>query len=182
MDIDLLKENLEKNFSFFKGEISTLSVGRATPHLVEDIEVAYYGTPTPLKQLATIGIPDPRTITIQPFDKTQLREIEKAINLANLGLNPNNNGELIRIAVPQPTEERRKELVKLVNKILENARIGVRNIREDAMKEIKSLEKDGGVSEDDKFAQQEEIQKVVKEANAKLEEETKKKEDEIMKI
>lgn len=174
-----LQEELEKNFNFFKGEISSLSVGRATPHLVEDVSVDYYGTPTALKQLATIGIPDPRTITIAPFDKSKLKDIEKAINLAQLGLNPNNNGELIRIAVPQPTEERRKDLAKLLSKLLENARIGVRNAREDAMKEVKNLEK---ISEDEKFARQEEIQEMVKEANAKLEEEAKKKEVEIMTV
>jgi ribosome recycling factor len=177
-----LTEDLEKNFIFFKNEISSLSVGRATPHLVEDVLVEYYGTPTPLKQLATIGIPDPRTITIQPFDRSQLKEIEKAINLAQLGLNPNNNGEIIRITVPQPTEERRKDLVKLLGKQLENARIGVRNAREDAMKEIKQLEKDGDISEDDRFTEQEAIQDAVKEANAKLEEEAKKKENEIMTV
>lgn len=177
-----LQAELEKNFNFFKGEISALSVGRATPHLVEDIAVEYYGTPTPLKQLATIGIPDPRTITIQPFDRGQLKEIEKAINLAQLGLNPANNGEMIRIAVPQPTEERRRDLAKLLNKILENARIGVRNIREDAMKEIKNAEKNGEISEDDRFSQQEDIQEAIKEANTKLEEEAKKKEKEIMSV
>lgn len=177
-----LQAELEKNFNFFKGEISALSVGRATPHLVEDVTVEYYGTPTPLKQLATIGIPDPRTITIQPFDRGQLKEIEKAINLAQLGLNPANNGEMIRIAVPQPTEERRRDLAKLLNKILENARIGVRNIREDAMKEIKNAEKNGEIGEDDRFSQQEGIQEAIKEANAKLEEEAKKKEKEIMSV
>lgn len=177
-----LKEDLEKNFNFFKGEIATLSIGRATPQLVEDIAVDYYGMPTPLKQLATIAIPDPRTITIQPFDKSKLRDIEKAINLAQLGLNPNNNGDIIRIAVPQPTEERRKELVKLLNKILENARIGVRNAREEAMKEIKNLEKAGEISEDDRFTEQENIQEMIKEANSKLEEEAKKKENEIMTV
>jgi len=102
--------------------------------------------------------------------------------LAQLGLNPGNNGEVIRITVPQPTEERRKELVKLLNKILENARIGVRNAREEAMKEIKNAEKNGEISEDDRFSQQEEIQKLVNEANAKLEEEAKKKEAEIMTV
>ena len=177
-----LQAELEKNLNFFKSEISTLSIGRATPHLVEDVAVDYYGTPTPLKQLATIAIPDPRTITIQPFDKSKIKDIEKAINLAQLGLNPNNNGDVIRIAVPQPTEERRKELAKLLNKILENTRIGVRNAREDAMKEVKSQEKNGEISEDDRFAEEKEIQEMVKEANAKLEEEAKKKEAEIMTV
>lgn len=177
-----LQEELEKNFNFFKGEISTLSIGRATPHLVEDVTVEYYGTPTPLRQLASIGIPDPRTITIQPFDRGQIKEIEKAINLAQLGLNPNNDGSLIRISVPTPTEERRKELSKLLGKLLENARIGVRNAREDAMKEIKQQEKEGQISEDDRFSAQEEIQEAVKEANQRLEEEAKKKENEIMTV
>jgi ribosome recycling factor len=177
-----LQEELEKNYNFFRSEISSLSVGRATPHLVEDVMVDYYGTPTPLKQVASIGIPDPRTITIQPFDRNQLREIEKAINLAQLGLNPNNNGEMIRIAVPQPTEERRKDLAKLLGKLLENARIGVRNAREEAMKEIKLQEKNGDISEDDRFTEQEDIQTQVKEANANLEEEAKKKEAEIMTV
>jgi len=177
-----LQEDLEKNMNFFKSEIASLSIGRATPHLVEDVSVDYYGTPTPLKQVATIGIPDARTITIAPFDRSILKDIEKAINLAQLGLNPGNNGEMIRIAVPQPTEERRKDLAKLLNKILENARIGVRNAREEAMKEIKNAEKNGEISEDDRFTQQEEIQKLVNEANAKLEEESKKKEAEILTV
>ncbi|MFA6897311.1 MAG: ribosome recycling factor [Patescibacteria group bacterium] len=177
-----LQEDLEKNMNFFKSEIASLSIGRATPHLVEDVSVDYYGTPTPLKQVATIGIPDARTITIAPFDRSILKDIEKAINLAQLGLNPGNNGEMIRIAVPQPTEERRKDLAKLLNKILENARIGVRNAREEAMKEIKNAEKNGEISEDDRFTQQEEIQKLVNEANAKLEEEAKKKEAEILTV
>ena len=177
-----LQEDLEKNMNFFKSEIASLSIGRATPHLVEDVSVDYYGNPTPLKQVATIGIPDARTITIAPFDRSILKDIEKAINLAQLGLNPGNNGEMIRIAVPQPTEERRKDLAKLLNKILENARIGVRNAREEAMKEIKNAEKNGEISEDDRFTQQEEIQKLVNEANAKLEEESKKKEAEILTV
>ncbi len=177
-----LKEELEKNFDYFRGEISTLSIGRATPHLVEDVMVEYYGTPTPLKSVATIGIPDPRTITIQAFERGMLKEIEKAINLAQLGFNPVNTGDLIRIAIPQPTEERRKDLAKLLSKLLENARIGVRNAREDAMKEIKLLEKDGKISEDERFSRQEEIQDMIKQANAKLEEEAKKKEAEIMTV
>lgn len=177
-----LIEDLEKNFTFFKSELASLSIGRATPHLVEDVTVDYYGTPTPLKQLATIAIPDPRTITIQPFDRSKLKDIEKAINLAQLGLNPGNNGDMIRISVPQPTEERRKELAKILNKIFESARIGVRNAREEAMKEIKNAEKAGEISEDERFGQQEDIQKLVNEANAKLEEEAKKKEAEIMTV
>jgi len=180
--IKRLKEDLEKNNNHFKSEISTLSVGRATPFLVEDIMVDYYGTPTPLKQISTISIPDPRNIIIQPWDKGQLKEIEKAINMAQLGFNPMNDGNIIRITVPQPTEEGRKDMVKRLHSILEKARITARNIREKAMKEIKKLEKDNLISEDERFAKQDEIQKIVDEYNKKLEEEMNVKEKEIMTV
>jgi len=180
--IKQLKEDLEKNNNHFKSEISTLSVGRATPFLVEDIMVDYYGTPTPLKQISTISIPDPRNIIIQPWDKEQLKEIEKAINMAQLGFNPMNDGNIIRITVPQPTEEGRKDMVKRLHSILEKARITARNIREKAMKEIKKLEKDNLISEDERFAKQDEIQKIVDEYNKKLGEEMNVKEKEIMTV
>ena len=180
--IKQLKEDLEKNDDHFKSEISTLSVGRATPFLVEDITVDYYGTPTPLKQVSTISIPDPRTIVIQPWDKGQLKEIEKAINTAQLGLNPMNDGDVIRITVPQPTEESRKEMVKRLHNILEKARISARSVREEAMKEIKKMEKDNLIGEDERFTKQDEIQKIVDEYNKKLEEETEVKEKEIMTV
>ena len=180
--LESLKDGFEKNKSYFKNEISTLSVGRATPFLVEDIMVDYYGTPTPVKQIATISIPDARNIVIKPWEKNQLKEIEKAINLAQLGFNPLNDGEIIRITVPQPTEERRKDLVKKLHELLEKAKITIRNEREEAMKEIKKEEKEGAVSEDERFAKQDEIQKAVDKANDELEEESNKKEKEIMTI
>lgn len=177
-----LEEGFEKSRTYFKNEISTLSVGRATPFLVEDIMTDYYGTPTPIKQISTISIPDARNIVIKPWEKNQLKEIEKAINLAQLGFNPLNNGETIRITVPQPTEERRKDLVKKLHEILEKAKITIRNEREDAMKEIKKLEKEGSIGEDERFTKQEEIQKAVNEANKELEDYSEKKEKEIMTI
>lgn len=177
-----LREELEKNNDFFKNEISTLAVGRATPMLVENVMVNYYGSLTPLKQIAAISIPDPRNILIKPWEKNQLKEIEKGINIAQLGFNPINDGETVRITIPQPTEERRKELVKRLRGILEKSKIAVRNIREEAIKEIRKKEKEGGVSEDEKFRRQEEIQEIVGEFNKKLEEETGKKEKEIMTI
>lgn len=180
--IKTLKEELDKNQSHFKSEIVTLSVGRATPFLVEDIIVDYYGTPTPLKQISTISIPDARNIFIKPWEKNQLKEIEKAINLSQLGFNPINDGESIRITVPQPTEERRKDIVKHLRDLLEEAKISVRNAREDAMKEIKKMEKKGEISEDERFRGQDEIQKVINEENKKLEEASEKKEKEIMTI
>ena len=180
--LENLEAGFEKNKSYFKNEISTLSIGRATPFLVEDIVVDYYGTPTPVKQIATISIPDARNIVIKPWEKNQLKEIEKAINLAQLGFNPLNDGEIIRITVPQPTEERRKDLVKKLHELLEKAKIVVRNEREEAMKEIKKEEKEGTVSEDERFTKQDEIQKAVDKANNELEEESDKKEKEIMTI
>lgn len=177
-----LKEDSEKNNDYFRDEIVTLNVGRATPSLIEDLVVDYYGTPTPLKQVATISIPDSRNILIQPWDKGQLKEIEKAINSAQLGFNPSNDGVAIRITLPQPTEEGRKNLVKHLHELLEKAKISLRNIREEAIKEIKKMEKDKEIGEDERFTKQDEIQKIVDEYNKKLEEETEKKEKEIMTV
>ena len=159
-----------------------MNVGRATPSLIEDIVVDYYDTPTPLKQVATISVPDSRNIMIQPWDKGQLKEIEKAINSAQLGFNPVNDGASIRIIIPQPTEERRKDLVKHLHNLLEKAKISMRNIREEAMKEIKKMEQDKKIGEDERFTKQDEIQKIVDECSKKLEEETEKKEGEIMTV
>lgn len=177
-----MKEDLGKVVGHFKNEIATLSVGRATPMLIEDIMVDYYGTPTPIKQIASISIPDPRNILITPWERGQLKEIEKSVNLAKLGFNPVNDGDKIRITIPQPTEERRKELVKHLNSLLEKGKISIRNIREEAMKQIKKMEKDGLVSEDERFRKQEEIQGIVNENNGILEAENGKKEKEIMTI
>ncbi len=180
--INKLKEDLEKNDDYFRDEIVTLNVGRATPSLMEDIMVDYYGTLTPLKQVATINIPDARNILIQPWDKSQLKDIEKAINLAQLGFNPTNDGVAIRITIPQPTEERRKDLVKHLHSLLEKAKISMRNIREETVKEIKRMEKEKEIGEDERFTKQDEIQKIVDEYNKKLEDETEKKEREIMTV
>ena len=177
-----LKEDLEKNDDYFRDEIVSLNVGRATPSILEDIMVDYYGTPTPLKQVATISAPDARNIIIQPWDKGQLKEIEKAINTAQLGFNPMNDGVTIRITIPQPTEERRKDLVKHLHNLLEKAKVSLRNIREEAMKEIKKMEQDKEIGEDERFTKQEEIQKIVDEYGGKLEKETEKKEEEIMTV
>jgi len=182
MIIKKLKDELEKNREYLKSEIVTLSVGRANPLLLDGVMVDYYGTPTPLKQVASISVPDPRSLVVQPWDKGQLKEIEKAINIAKLGFNPVNDGEKIRINIPQPTEERRKELVKHLGGILEKAKIAARNAREEAMREIKIMEKDGDISEDDRFRKQEEIQKIIDEHNNNIEADGDKKEKEIMTI
>lgn len=177
-----LREEIEKSKTFLKNEISTLSVGRANPLLLDEVMVSYYGTPTPLKQIASISAPDPRTLAVQPWDKGQLKEIEKAINVANLGFNPVNDGERIRINIPQPTEERRRDLVRHLSRILEKSKIAARTAREDAMREIKKMEKDKKISEDEKFRRQEEIQKIVDEYNKSVEDEGARKEKEIMTI
>lgn len=177
-----LENELERNNDRFKNEIVALVIGRATPSLVEDVMVDYYGSLTPIKQVATINVPDPRSILIQPWDKEQLKDIEKAINVAQLGFNPINDGKAIRIAIPQPTEERRKELVKHLYGIMEKFKICARNCREGIMRDIKKMEKDGIISEDEKFREQERVQKIIDEYNKKLEDEAEKKEKEIMAV
>lgn len=178
----ILKEEIEKSEKHFKNEISTLSVGKASSLLVEDISVDYYGTPTPIKQISSINIPDARNIIIKPWEKNQLKEIEKAINLAQLGFNPMNDGESIRITIPQPTEERRKDLVKHLHSLLEVAKVSIRNSREDSMKEIKKMEKESEIGEDERFRGQDEIQKIVNKGIKELEEISNRKEKEIMTI
>ncbi len=180
--IESLKSKLEKNSNHFENELSGFSVGRATPALVEDILVDYYGTPTPLKQISNVGIPDPKTITIQPWEKGQLKEVEKAIVEAQLGMTPVNDGVVIRLSIPQPTEEGRRDLVKKLHHKLEEARIEVRKSRDDLWKDVKDMEKNKEITEDDKFDLKEEIQKVVDAANGELKKRTEEKEEEVMKV
>ena len=180
--VDDLKIKLEKNLNHFEEEISGFCVGRAAPMLVENILVEYFGTPTPLKQISNISIPDPKTIAIQPWEKGQLKEIEKAIVDAEIGMTPVNDGVVIRLSVPQPTEEGRRDLVKKLHSKLEEARIEVRKFRDDLWKEVKELEKSGDLTEDDKFDLKDEIQKVVDEANGELKSKSEEKEKEIMKV
>ena len=166
----------------FTEEAMKIRTGRANPALVEGLLVDYYGTKTPLKQIANINIPEARQILIQPWDKGSLAMIEAAIREYDLGLNPGNDGQNIRIILPQLTEERRKDFVKALNTRAEEGRIAIRNIREDVWKDIQDLEKDGTVGEDDKFRGKEDLQKVVDEYNQKLEAVRKKKEDDIMTV
>ena len=163
-------------------EIGKLRTGRANPAMVEDLLVDYYGSKTPLKQMASVNIPEARTITIQPWDRGALGLIESAIRESELNLNPNNDGILIRINIPQLTEERRREMVKILNQKAEEARIGVRGVREDAWKEIQEKEKNGEMAEDDKFKAKEKLQQVVDEYNKRIEEMRAKKEQEMMTV
>ncbi|PLX12013.1 MAG: ribosome recycling factor, partial [Marinilabiliales bacterium] len=162
-------------------ELGSLRAGKANPRMLDTVTVDYYGNQTPLNQVANIGTPDPKTIAIQPWEKTMIEPIERAIINANLGFAPMNNGELIRISIPALTEERRKTLVKQVHMEGENARISIRSARKDANDEIKQLEKDG-LSEDASKTASDEIQKVTDSYGEKIDQVVKAKEEDIMKI
>lgn len=176
------KSDLEKALEHLNFELGKLRTGRATPSLVEDIKVDYYGNKTPLKQVASINVPEPRQITIQPWDRGAIVPIESAIRESDLGLNPINDGILIRLNIPSLTEERRRDLVKVLNGKVEESRISIRNIREEIWKEIQELEKSGQIGEDDKFRAKDRLQAVVDEYNKKIEETREKKEKEIMTV
>jgi ribosome recycling factor len=180
--IDKKKTDFEKAVEHFKEEIGQLRTGRASASLVDSLTVDYYGSKSPLKQVASVNIPEPRTIVISPWDKDNLVNIEKAVRESQLNLNPMNDGQVIRINLPALTEERRKELVKLLNQKAEEARVSVRKSREATWDEIQSLEASGKIGEDDKFSGKEKLQKVVDEYNSKIEEIREKKEGEIMTV
>ncbi len=179
---DDAKERMEKTLKNLEREYKRLRTGRATPSLVEHIKVEYYGNPTPLNQLATITIPEPRTIMIQPWDQSVVGEVEKAVLKSDLGLTPNNDGKVIRINIPPLTEERRKELVKVVKKMAEEAKVAIRNIRRDANEMIKDLKKEKQISEDEQYRGQEKIQKLTDEFVEKIEDLMEKKEKEVLEV
>jgi len=163
-------------------ELATLRTGRASTGLLEHLKVEYYGTPTPLNQVATLGIPDPTLLTVQPWDPSLLPAIEKVIRSSGLGLNPVNDGKILKVPIPALTEERRKELVKHLHKVLENHRTAARNIRRDANEEVKGLLKDKKISEDDERRGLEEIQKLTDDTMERLESVGKAKEKEILEM
>lgn len=166
----------------FRAELATLRTGRASTALLEHLKVEYYGTPTPLNQVATLGVPDPSLLTVQPWDPSLLPAIEKIIRSSGLGLNPANDGKILKVPIPPLTEERRKELVKHLHKILENHRTAVRNIRRDENEELKRLLREKKISEDDERRGLEEIQKLTDQAMEKLESIGKSKEREILEM
>ena len=176
------KGELEKSLEHFKEELNQVRTGRASSALVEGLTVDYYGVKSPLKQVASISIPEPRTIVISPWDKDNLVNIEKALRESQLNLNPNNDGQVIRINIPPLNEERRKELVKLLNQKAEEGKISIRKHREEMWEEIQKLEKEGKIGEDDKFIGKDKLQEVVDEYNKKIEEIRAKKEEEIMTV
>ncbi|MFC3882543.1 ribosome recycling factor [Bacillus songklensis] len=176
------KEKMEKAIKAYTRELSTVRAGRANPSLLERVTVDYYGAPTPINQLASISVPEARLLVVQPYDKSQLGEVEKAILKSDLGLNPTNDGSVIRIAIPALTEERRRELVKVVKKYSEDAKVAVRNIRRDANDDLKKLEKNGEITADDVKGYGEDVQKLTDEHIAKIDSITKDKEKEIMEV
>ena len=172
----------QKTISILKDDLNTVRAGRANPVLLDKVTVEYYGTPTPLKNVANLNVPDPRTLMIMPFDPKSIPDIEKAINIANLGMNPSNDGKAIRLSVPQLTEERRKDLTKTVKKMGEETKVAIRNTRRDANDAIKKLEKSSEITEDDSKKAIEDIQKATDKTIKEIDEIIMRKEKEIMEV
>lgn len=175
-------EKMDKTIAVLKENFSGLRTGKASPSFVDGVQVPYYGVPTRLRDMATVSTPEPRTITIAPFDPSILSEIEKAILAANLGVTPRNDGRLIRITMPEMTEERRKEIVKVARKQAEDTRVAIRNIRRDANETVKALQKDSKISEDERDRGLADIQKLTDGRIAKVDENLTSKEKEVMAV
>ena len=177
-----LQERMGKSIEALKREYSRLRTGRASISLLDGIRVSYYDTPTPLNQMASLAVPEPRLIVIQPWDKTAIGEIEKAILKSELGLTPMNDGKVIRIAIPPLTEERRKELVKVARKMAEDNKVAIRNIRRDANEMLKDLKNEKEITEDDLYRSQDEVQKITDQFVSDVDELCGVKEEEILEI
>ncbi|MHB0915800.1 MAG: ribosome recycling factor [Thermoleophilia bacterium] len=176
------RERMDKAIAACQHEFNTVRTGRASTALLDRITVDYYGTRTPLKQLASISTPEARLLAVTPYDKSAIKEIERAILDSELGLNPNNDGNIIRLAIPELTEERRRDLVKVVKGLAENGRVAIRNVRRNSLQDIKELQKDGDISEDELHWAEEEMQKVTDGHTAKIDEMLKLKEEEILEV
>ena len=176
------KERMGKSEAAFESELSKVRTGRASQSMLDSVKVDYYGTQTPLPQMATVAVPESRLITVKPWDVSVINEVEKAILKANLGLTPSNDGKLIRISIPPLTEERRKEIVKSVGKTCEDFKVAVRNIRRDANEMLKELQKEGDISEDDSFKAQKQVQDLTDQSVKQLDEIFAEKEKEILEV
>jgi len=174
------KEGMKKAIDALKNELKKIRTGRASLSILDDIRVDYYGTPTLLNQMASLSTPESRLIVIQPWDASVIKDVEKAILKSDLGLTPSNDGKLIRITIPQLTEERRKQLVKVIYKKSEEHKVSVRNVRRDANDLLKSLKKDGEISEDEAFKAQDQVQKITDEYIKLIDDVCKDKEKEIL--
>ncbi|HEX3032362.1 MAG TPA: ribosome recycling factor [Bacillota bacterium] len=176
------EEKMQKSVQALQKDLTTLRVGRATPSLLDKVLVEYYGVPTPINQMANVTAPEPRMLMIQPWDKSVIASIEKAILKSDLGLTPNNDGTVIRINIPQLTQDRRQELVKVVKKKAEDARVAVRNLRRDINDDAKDLEKSGDISEDDHRKAHDEIQKMTDKYIKEIDHIALNKEKEVMEV
>ncbi len=176
------KERMNKSVESSRGELATVRTGRASPHLLDRITVDYYGTPTPLKQLANVAASDARLLTVTPFDKSALGAIEKSIQESDVGLTPSNDGNVIRLQIPEMTEERRREMVKVVHGVAEEGRVAIRNVRRDIMSDLRDLKKEGEAGEDDERRAETTLQKQTDEAIAEIDSLLKGKEEEILEV
>lgn len=179
---DTLNEKMNKTIEVLLDNLKGIRAGRANPSLLDKVVVDYYGSPTPLMQLANISVPEPRLLLVQPFDPSVVADIEKAISQSELGINPSNDGKVIRLAVPQLTEERRKELTKQVKKMGEDAKVALRNERRHANDELKKLEKNGELTQDDLKASLEEVQEIINSHTEEIDKIIDKKEKEILEV
>ena len=177
-----LKRRMEQAVASFQSNLASIRTGRANAHMLDQVKVDYYGTPTPISQMAQVATPEPQLITITPWDPSILKEIEKAIRTSDLGLKPQTDGKMLRIPVPPMTEDRRREVVKHLNKVLEEQRTAVRNVRRDGNDALKKLAKDKKISEDDEKRALEEVQKMTDEEIRRMEDLAKKKEVDVMQV
>ncbi len=181
-NILVCEENMEKKVDWLKSEFLTIRAGRANPHMLDKILVNYYGTMTPINQMANIAVPEARMITITPWDMSQVKEVTKAIQNSDLGINPSDDGRMIRLVFPMPTEERRKELVKTVRKIAEDARVGIRNERRDTLDVFKKMEKNKEITQDEYSAIEKEVQNLTNKYVGIIDKVSNDKEKEILEI
>ena len=181
-DLKQFEEKMEKQISSYEHLLSTVRAGRANPAILNNVKVDYYGTPTPISQVASVNVPDARTIIISPYDASTLKAVEKAINTSDLGLNPANDGKVIRLNLPALTEEKRKELTKQVSKISEEAKVHIRNVRRDANEEFKKMKKNNEMTEDDVKIAEKDAQTLADKFTKQIEDITAKKNKEILEI
>jgi ribosome recycling factor len=180
--IEDAKRRMDRSVETAQHEFNTVRTGRAAAALLDRVSIDYYGTATPLKQLATINVPEPRLLTVQPFDPGSIKAIERAIQESDLGLTPSNDGKIVRLPIPQLTEERRKELVKIVRHLAEEGRVAVRNVRRDVMHDLKELVRDGDVGDDEERRAEDRVQKMTDDHVHSIDDLLKKKEAEIMEV
>ena len=182
MDYTSIEEKMEKAVSMLSERLAEVRAGRANPAILNKVKVDYYGTPTPINQMAGISVPEARLIVIQPWDVSQIKEIEKAILASEIGVNPNNDGKVIRLAFPELNEERRKEIVKDIKKMAEEAKVAIRGVRRDGMDEAKTKQKEGEITEDEEKQAENDIQKLTDKYTSEIDKILEEKEKDVMSI